>query len=246
MSEQVQQNQKACRAAEGATDAGIAAELLTLLETVTADGTIIDSEANELRGWLDQNRDADLPAIELLCTMLDQILADGKVTPEERKALHKAVERVLPPELREKAKGQRVATELLGKARAQEEKAERRAQALEERERTRPISSANFMVAGGPMRAVARVVDSYLKTGETVFLARDPGNKFDPNAIEIRLRQGYVIGYVPREYASEMALCWMVAASSSLTAPRSSRADTPLSLLSKPFSTSLRRAWRAW
>ncbi|MCC7174091.1 MAG: hypothetical protein IT159_02760 [Bryobacterales bacterium] len=176
-----------------------------LLETVTADGTISESEVNELRAWLDQNCDADLPAIEMLRTMLGQILADGKVTPEERKALHKAVERVLPPELREKARGQRVASELLEKAHAREEKAAKRAQDLEKRERNRPIYSANFMVAGVTYEGRARIVDSYLKPGEAVFLARDPGNQFDPNAIEIRLPQGYVIGYVPREYASEMA-----------------------------------------
>lgn len=205
MPEQTSRTRRHLKLRKGATESGIVAELLMLLETITADGTITESEASELHGWLDQNRDAELPAIDFLRTMLDQILADGKVTIEERKALHKAVERVLPPELRERAKGQRVAGELMEKTREREEKAAKRARETEERERTRPIHSANFMVAGVVYEGRARVVDSHLKAGQTVFLARDPGNQYDPNAIEIRLPQGFVIGYVPREDAREMS-----------------------------------------
>jgi len=189
----------------GATESGTAAELLMLLETVTADGTISDAEAGELQAWLEANRDSDLRAIDFLRTTLEQVLADGRITAEERKALHKAVERVLPMELREKAKGRRVATELLEKAKEREEKAAARARATEERERNRPVHSANFMVAGVVYEGRSETVDKYLRSGQNVFLRRDPGNQYDSNAIEIRLREGYQIGYVPREDAREMA-----------------------------------------
>ena len=221
------------------------AELLMLLETITADGTITESEAGELHAWLDQNRDAELPAIDFLRTMLDQILADGKITPEERKALHKAVERVLPAELREKARGRRVAGELLEKTREREEKAAKRACETEEREKRRPIYSANFMVAGVAYECRAQVVDSHLKSGQTVFLARDPGNQYDPNAIEIRLRQGYVVGYVPREDAMEIHRYWMADACRLPIAPRSSTAVALLSPLSRLVFTNLDRTCRA-
>lgn len=188
-----------------ATESGIAAELLTLLETVTADGTITEHEALEIRRWLEDNRDSCLPAIDFLRTTIEQILADGKVTVEERKALHRAVERVMPPELRERAKGRREAAELVEKAREREERTARRAQELEERDRNRAAHSANFMVAGVAYEGRAKVVDRHLEPGDTVFLARDPGNAYDSNAIEARLRQGYQIGYVPREDAREMA-----------------------------------------
>jgi uncharacterized tellurite resistance protein B-like protein len=189
----------------GATEDGIAAELMMLLETITADGSINDAEAGELKAWLDANRDSELPSIDFLRTTLDQILADGRVTAEERKALHRAVERVLPAELREKAKGRRVATELLDKAREREEKAAARSRATEEREKNYPDQSANFMIAGVLYEGRAKIVDKYLRSGQTVFLARDPGNQYDSNAIEIRLREGFQIGYVPREDAREIA-----------------------------------------
>lgn len=190
---------------KGATEAGIIAELITLLETVTADGTITDSEAAELRAWLDANRDSDLPAIDFLRTTLEQILLDGRVTAEERRALHIAVERVLPSELREKARGRRVASQLLNKAREREEKAALRAQEAEEREKNRSMYSANFMAAGVAYERRSEVVDRHLRSGQTVFLARDPGNPHDENAIEIRVQGGFQIGFVPREYAREMA-----------------------------------------
>ncbi|MSV29443.1 MAG: hypothetical protein EXQ52_11990 [Bryobacterales bacterium] len=152
-----------------ATGSGIEAELLMLLETVTADGTINDDEAQELQSWLESNRDSGLPAIDFLRTTLEQILADGRITTEERKALQKAVERALPTELREKAKGRRVAAELLGKARAQEDqedKAAARARATEERERNRPVHSVNFLVADVVYEGRSESVDKYLRSGQ--------------------------------------------------------------------------------
>lgn len=190
---------------KGATETGIVAELISLLETIASDGRITDSEAAELRVWLQDNRDSDLPAIDFLRTTLDQILADGKITDQERNALQIAVERVLPAELREKAKGRRVANELLERARAREEQAVSRAREAEEREKRRSVYSANFMVAGVVYEGRADVVDRYLRTGQTVFLARDPSNPHDENAVEIRVGGGYQIGFVPREYAREMA-----------------------------------------
>ena len=81
-------------------EAGVGAELLALYQTVTADGTLTDGEVAELRNWLEVNRAADLPAIAFLVATLECILADGRVTREERKELYTAVEKVLPPEAR--------------------------------------------------------------------------------------------------------------------------------------------------
>ncbi len=188
-----------------ATETGIIAELLTLLETVTEDGRITDEEAAQLRRWLDLNCDSDLPAIDFLRTVLNQILADGKVTPEERKALHSAVERVLPIELREKAKGRRRANELLQKVKEREERAARRALQAEEWEKNHSVYSLNFMVRGVLYEGRAEVVDRHLQPGQTVFLAHDPLNPHDANAVEVLVRQGYQIGFVPREDAEAVA-----------------------------------------
>jgi hypothetical protein len=97
--------------------AGAGAELLVLCETITADGSVTADEAEQLRAWLDDNASTDLPAVQFLAETVNRILADGHVTPDERRELHQALERVLPPETRQQAKQRRVATETVERAR---------------------------------------------------------------------------------------------------------------------------------
>ncbi len=184
------------------SQSGIAAELLGLLETATEDGVISDEEAGALQTWLDDNKTSDLPGIEFLRTTVNHILADGKITQEERRELHKAVERLLPPDLRRVAKERRTAVQNLEKATKREEKEQER----QERALRRPITSANFMVAGVTYEGRADVVEDYVEVGDSVYLVRDPDNEHDRNAIEIRVRQGFQIGFVPREDAGRLAL----------------------------------------
>ena len=188
----------------GATLEGTAAELLMLLETVTADGKVDDQEAAEMQAWLTANQHADLPAIAFLQGTLTQILADGIVTPDERKELHRAVERVLPIELRTDAKARHLASEAEEKAGARV-----RDQQAKELERiaakaSRPATSANFMVAGVLYENRVSTIDSFLVVGKSVRLRREPQNAFDANAIAIYIDQGE-IGYVPRDYARMLA-----------------------------------------
>src|SRR4030042_3578660 len=75
-------------------------ELLSLCQTITKDGSISDEEINDLNDWLKNNRSSELPSIDYLTTTIDNILADKKITKEERTELHKALEAVLPPEIR--------------------------------------------------------------------------------------------------------------------------------------------------
>jgi hypothetical protein len=65
----------------------VGAELLALCQTVTADGVLTKEETIELKAWLEEHRNNDLPAIEFLVATLERILEDGKVTTEERKEL---------------------------------------------------------------------------------------------------------------------------------------------------------------
>lgn len=191
---------------EGYTESGVVAELLTLLETVTADGTISEEEARELNEWLEANRnDANLPGIEFLRITVTQILADGKVTPEEKTALYKAVERVLPREARRLAKERRGAVESLEKETQRAEREAQREAERREREGNRPMAAANFMVVGVPYEGRAEVVRCYASEGCQVFLARDPSNRYDSKAIEILLKGGYQIGFAPREEAAALA-----------------------------------------
>lgn len=93
---------KSIRIRKEATTAGIAAELVGLLETITSDGVITDAEIYRLREWIEQNRYCtDLPAVDFLDVTISHILADGRVTDLKRREVYRVVERVLPTELQQ-------------------------------------------------------------------------------------------------------------------------------------------------
>lgn len=86
-----------------ATEAG--EQLLKLLTTCSADGDLSDAEIIELKRWLNnQAANSDVPAIPYLSELISGIIADGVVTPEERKDLVQALLRILPISERETAK----------------------------------------------------------------------------------------------------------------------------------------------
>lgn len=89
-----------------ATEAGN--DLLALLMHVTADGEMSLGDVKSMREWLDSHRDSvDVPAIAWLHELVGLILADGRVTADERVDLLLAIERVLPADERILAKKRR-------------------------------------------------------------------------------------------------------------------------------------------
>jgi HIRAN domain-containing protein len=174
------------------------AELISLCQAYTQDGHLADQEVTALREWLAENRDSGLPAISFLTATIEQILADGIVTPAERTALYKAIETVLPTDIRASVRGTRVAVEATSKA---QEQAGREAA----RHRNRAVDSWDFMVAGVRYEGRAAVVAAHANERDTAFLAREPTNRFSPHAVEVRLANGLQIGYVPEEFAIEIA-----------------------------------------
>jgi hypothetical protein len=184
---------------------GAAAELLMLIETVTADGIITDDEAKMLNQWLDDREVAGLPSIEYLRTILHQVLDDGQITHQERTEIYKALEKVLPPDLRKAAKERRQATEAIARAKDRDDAEQRKAAEKEAIAKDKPVKTLRFQTAGVSHEGRGDVVSAYAKTGDTVYLVRERYNSHDSNAIRILLRQGYQIGYVPREDAAEIA-----------------------------------------
>ena len=77
--------------------AGLGAELLALCQSITEDGSISDAGAYELKKWLEEHRSADLPSVEFLRSVVERVIADKIITADQRKALYKAIETVLPP-----------------------------------------------------------------------------------------------------------------------------------------------------
>lgn len=187
------------------TDAGPGAELLALCQTVTEDGSLSEAEIGQIREWLTDNRASDLPAIGFLTSVVETILRDGKVTKVERDELYRALEKVLPVGIREAA----VTRRRMSVAEEREEskalkRAEKERQVAELR-RDAPIGGANFMVAGVLHDGRDRVVNDFARAGDNAYLVRDKDNGFSRNAIEVRLENGMQIGFVPEEYAVELA-----------------------------------------
>lgn len=185
--------------------AGVGAELLALCQAVTEDGSLSKEEIVELRLWLNANRSADLPAVAFLVETVERIVADGKVTHDEVQELYRAIEKVLPPDARRHAVTARREVEAEECARERAGREEQKRQAREERDRNRPVASANFMVAGVHYEGRADVIEEFVDAGDTVFLARDYKNRFSRNAVEIRLSNGMQIGFVPEVDAVDLA-----------------------------------------
>jgi hypothetical protein len=183
----------------------LGAELLSLCQSTTADGRLATEEIEGLREWLTEAGAADLPAVSYLKEIVERILADGHITPEEYKELHKAVETVLPAELRKQASAARRDIEGAEKAAARSAKEADRDRARRERQRSRPVASANFMVAGARHEGRPTVIERHANAGDEVRLVRDHGNRFSSAAIAVNLMNGKQIGFVPDDEAQTLA-----------------------------------------
>lgn len=185
--------------------AGAGAELLALCQSLTETGSISDVGACELRRWLLEHRSADLPSVEFLMSVVEQIVTDSIVIPEQRKTVYKAVETVLPPKARKTAVAHQKAVEVIEREQTQAAREAGEQHARDKKERNRPLASANFMVVGLDHENGSVLIHAYANSGDRVFLIRDRQNKFSRNAVEIRLQDGYQIGFVAEADAIEFA-----------------------------------------
>jgi len=85
--------------------------LLRLCQSATADGRLSPEELEGLRQWLAADETAAMPAGRHLRSIVNKVLADGRVTPDEYQQVLRAVESVLPLEARLQARAARQAAE---------------------------------------------------------------------------------------------------------------------------------------
>jgi len=76
------------------------AALLDLCRAATADGRFSPDELTALRQWLADADFATMPAARYLRTIVEKVIADGKITPEEYQQVYRAVESILPIDAR--------------------------------------------------------------------------------------------------------------------------------------------------
>jgi hypothetical protein len=134
-----------------------------------------------------------------------EILADGVLKDEERLRLQKLIERILPPDLRQYAVLTRREVSEQEKAVAAQKREEARQKVREQRELDSSLLSFNFMVAGIAYENRGSIIAAHAREGMTAYLIRDRANRFSAHAIEVRLRSGHQIGFVPEEVAVELA-----------------------------------------
>jgi hypothetical protein len=183
----------------------LGAELLSLCQSVTADGVLSESEISDLRSWIAEHSAEDLPAIAHLRQVLEQVLADGKISPEEFAQVHLALEAVLPAELRREARAARRGREQEERAAVQAGRAEARQKARDERERNSSIGTANFMVAGVRHEGRPAIIARHVRPDEPAVLRRDRANRFSANAVTVHTSGGHQVGFVPEDVAEYWA-----------------------------------------
>lgn len=126
----------------------LGAELLSLCQTVTADGRLAPEEIAGLRQWLGDADAAEMQAVRFLRGVIERVLADGKITAEEYQEVYRAVEAVLPFEARQQAHASRERAEKLDLTARAQPPSVPAAVAGAAQARPAPIVDVTFMVAG--------------------------------------------------------------------------------------------------
>ena len=72
------------------------AELLRLCQSIKSDGQLSKDDIINLATWLAANRQCGLPGMDYLYGVAERIVADKKVSVDEMKELHEAIEKVMP------------------------------------------------------------------------------------------------------------------------------------------------------
>jgi hypothetical protein len=101
-------------------------DLLSLCQAVTSDGRLAPEELAGLKQWLTDAETAAMPAAKHLRGVIEKVLADGKITAEEYREVHRAVEAVLPFDARRQAVDARLEVEAVEEAAARAARAEQR------------------------------------------------------------------------------------------------------------------------
>jgi hypothetical protein len=190
---------------------GVGAELFSLCQGMSADGKLSKDEIVALGQWLNDNKDAPLPGINLLADTLKRIVADGRVTQDEQRELLEAVEKVLPADARKDAKAARKSVEKQRKAAAKEAREKQRQQEqereFERQSRREPEDEFDFMVAGVHIEDRPSIIKRSVNVGERVRLKPEPDNPRDDCAVAVTLADGRMIGYVPRDDSEDVTGC---------------------------------------
>jgi len=189
--------------AQSETETGKA--LLSLLIDITNDGVLSENEIIHLQAWLGNNQAQILPAISYLRETASTYKDTNNPAHGDKKIFLKAIEAVMPVNERKLAEGARRQAEASVKTHNREQKEQKKLQEKQEKLRNKPIGAANFMVAGTKFDGRPTIIENHLWIDDDVYLLRDINNKYSRNAVMVLTKQGYQIGFVPEDYAKDIA-----------------------------------------
>jgi cobalamin biosynthesis Mg chelatase CobN len=175
-----------------ATELG--AELLSLCQSVTADGRLAAEEIAGLRHWLADAEAAEMPAARYLRAVIERALADGRITADEYQEVYRALEAVLPFEARQRAHAAREQAEAAAHA-ATSVQSGGEGQCIVDDGWTR-VADATFMVAGVRQAGRPALIEQQATSGATVILERVAAGS-GAESIAVRLASGSQVGFVP-------------------------------------------------
>jgi len=178
-----------------ATELG--AELLSLCQTVTADGRLAPEEIAGLRQWLGDADAAEMQAARFLRGVIERVLADGKITAEEYSEVYRAVETVLPFEARQQAHAARAQAEESDLPARAQVSAVPAAAARAAQAKPAHIVDITFMVAGVRQEGRPALIERHAFAGLAVTLELAAVSSRGDAAIAVKLPDGAQIGFVP-------------------------------------------------
>ena len=183
----------------------LGAELLSLCQTVTADGRLAPEEIAGLQQWLRDAEAAELQAARFLRGVIERVLADGRITAEEYQEVYRAVEAVLPFEARQQAHAARERAESSDlSARAQAAAAQTTVARAAQAESAASVD-VTFMVAGVRQDGRPALIEQHASAGMAVTLELAAAGTHRDEAIAVKLPDGTQIGFVPAAETRQIA-----------------------------------------
>ena len=185
-----------------ATELG--AELLSLCQTVTADGRLAPEEIAGLRQWLDDAEAAELQAARFLRGVIERVLADGRITVEEYQEVYRAIEAVLPFEARQQAHTARAQAESSGQPARMQAATTPASVAPAGHAGSTPSIDITFMVTGVRQEGRPALIEQRASAGLAVTLELAAAGSPSDEAIAVQLPDGTRIGCVPAAEARQI------------------------------------------
>jgi hypothetical protein len=186
------------------TPAGV--ELLRLCQSIKSDGKLSKDDIINLANWLSANRQCGLPGVDYLYSVVERIVADKKVSVDEMKELHDAIEKVLPGDARKSVAASRKAIEKskehkqkeIERAAREAEKQAERLRKEQERELRRQERANRPQGFHSKIHGVTKrnddgtdrqsLIRDYVQPGMPLIVRREPDNPYDEFAISLLIK----------------------------------------------------------